>query len=45
MSTSTVAERDAILIQICEAANSDPDIASIQMEFNALHDEIFEPWH
>lgn len=37
-------ERDDRLIRSCEAANSDPDVLSIEREWDVLNDPIAEPW-
>lgn len=38
------ANREAALIRACEVANQDPAIREIEEEFDALQDEIEEPW-
>jgi hypothetical protein len=37
-------EREARLIRACEIANQDPAVREIEKEFDALQDEIEEPW-
>jgi hypothetical protein len=37
-------ERDIALIRACEIANQDPDAAEIEKEFDAIGDEMAEPW-
>lgn len=37
-------ERDRQLIAACEIANRDPDVISIEREFDAVNDDVFEPW-
>ncbi len=37
-------ERDAALIRACEVANRDLDVAEIEKEFDAIGDEMAEPW-
>ena len=39
-----LAEREKRLIRACEIVNADPDIKEIEKEFDALKDEITEPW-
>jgi hypothetical protein len=39
-----LAQREKRLIRACEIVNADPDIREIEMEFDALKDEITEPW-
>jgi hypothetical protein len=39
-----LAEREKRLIRACEIVNADPDIKEIEKEFDALRDEITEPW-
>ena len=39
-----LAAREKRLIRACEIVNQDPDIKAIEQEFDALHDEIAEPW-
>ena len=38
-------EREARLIRACEAANSAPDVRVIEEEWDALPEEIAEPWN
>lgn len=38
-------EREERLIRACEAANSDPDVHAIEAEWDALPEEIAEPWN
>ena len=37
-------DREAALIRACEVAYQDPAIREIEEEFDALPDEIAEPW-
>ena len=37
-------ERDRQLVAACEIANRDPEVASIEREFDMLIDPIAEPW-
>jgi hypothetical protein len=37
-------ERDAALIRACEFANRDLDVTEIEKEFDAIGDEMAEPW-
>jgi hypothetical protein len=37
-------EREQRLIQACETANNDREVQSIEGEWEALRDEIAEPW-
>ena len=37
-------ERDVALIRACEIANQDLDVADIEKEFDAIGDEMAEPW-
>ena len=39
-----LADREKRLIRACEIVNQDPDIKAIEKEFDALQDEIAEPW-
>ena len=39
-----LAQREKRLIRACEIVNADPDIKEIEKEFDALKDEIREPW-
>lgn len=39
-----LAEREKRLIRACETVNRDPAVREIEKEFNALTDEIAEPW-
>jgi metal-responsive CopG/Arc/MetJ family transcriptional regulator len=39
-----LAEREKRLIRACEIVNADSDIKEIEKEFDALEDEITEPW-
>ncbi len=39
-----LAERERRLIRACEIANQDPELREIEQEFDALTDEIAEPW-
>lgn len=38
-------ERDRQLVAACEIANRDPEVTSIEREFDLLNDEIVEPWN
>jgi hypothetical protein len=42
--TFTPTEREKRLIRACEIANEDPELREIEKEFDALRDEIVEPW-
>ena len=37
-------EREKQLIRACEIVNQDPEVRQIENEFDALVDEITEPW-
>lgn len=37
-------EREERLIQACETANADREVQAIESEWEALRDEIAEPW-
>jgi hypothetical protein len=37
-------ERDLALARACDIANQDPDVAEIEHDFDALRDELAEPW-
>ncbi len=39
-----LAERDRRLIRACEIANQDPEVRTIEKEFDAICEEIPEPW-
>jgi hypothetical protein len=39
-----LAEREKRLILACEIANQDPELREIEQEFDALTDELSEPW-
>jgi len=39
-----LAEREKRLILACEIANQDPELREIEREFDALMDELPEPW-
>jgi hypothetical protein len=39
-----LAEREKRLILACEIANQDPELREIEKEFDALMDELPEPW-
>ena len=39
-----LAEQEQQLIAACEAANADPDVSAIELEFDALPDTVAEPW-
>ncbi len=40
----SLSERDANLVRACELANEDPEVRTIEREFDALADRIEEPW-
>lgn len=40
-----LAERDLQLMRACDIANGDPDVAEIEKEFDAIPDEMSEPWN
>ncbi len=37
-------ERESELIRACAIANNDPDIQSIEREWDTLPDDVEEPW-
>jgi hypothetical protein len=37
-------ERDLSLVRACEVANRNLEVRAIEKEFNAIPDEIREPW-
>ena len=37
-------ERELELVRACETANHDLDVAEIEKDFDAIDDEIAEPW-
>ena len=37
-------DRDLELVRACETANQDLDVAEIEKDFDAIHDEMAEPW-
>ena len=39
-----LAQREKRLIRACEIVNEDPEVKEIEKEFDALTDEIAEPW-
>ena len=39
-----LAQREKRLIRACEIVNEDPEVKEIEKEFDALKDEIAEPW-
>lgn len=39
-----LAEREKRLIRACEIANEDPELRKIEQEFDAITDELPEPW-
>jgi hypothetical protein len=39
-----LADREKRLILACEIANQDPELREIEKEFDALMDELPEPW-
>ncbi len=39
-----LAERDRRLIQACEIANLDPEVRTIEKEFDGISEKISEPW-
>ena len=44
MSKTIYSEREKQLIRACEIVNADPEVREIETEFDALLDEIGEPW-
>jgi hypothetical protein len=44
MSETIDTEREKQLIRACEIVNRDPGVREIEAEFDALLDEISEPW-
>jgi hypothetical protein len=42
--TKQLADRDKRLIRACEIANEDPALLEVEKEFDALNDELHEPW-
>jgi hypothetical protein len=36
--------REAVLIAACDTVNSDPEMAAIEADFDALPDTLDEPW-
>jgi hypothetical protein len=44
MSETIDSECDKQLIRACEIVNADPEVRQIEAEFDALWDEISEPW-
>ncbi len=42
--TDKLAEQERQLIRACEILNADPEVRKIEKEFDALTDEIAEPW-
>jgi hypothetical protein len=39
-----LSQREKRLIRACEIVNADPAVREIEEEFDALNDEITEPW-
>ncbi|MBZ5608302.1 MAG: hypothetical protein LAP38_08595 [Acidobacteriia bacterium] len=37
-------EQNRRLIRACEIVNSDPDVRELEKDFDAVNDEIAEPW-
>ena len=37
-------ERDVELARACESANQDLDVAEMEKDFDAIRDEMAEPW-
>lgn len=37
-------QQDMELVRACEAANRDPDLEEIERDFDAIRDEMAEPW-
>ncbi len=37
-------ERDLELVRACETANQDLEVAEIEKDFDAIRDEMAEPW-
>ena len=37
--------RDIHLIQACEAANADADVAKLEQDLDAIQDQMAEPWN
>ena len=44
MPKTNYSEREKRLIRACEIVNEDPEVRQIEAEFDALSDEITEPW-
>jgi hypothetical protein len=42
--TEKLSTRDRLLVEACRAANDDPEVRSIEKEFDAITDEVSEPW-
>lgn len=42
--TERLSTRDRLLAEACRAANEDPEVQSIEKEFDAINDEAAEPW-
>jgi hypothetical protein len=42
--TEWLSTRDRLLAEACRAANNDPEVLSIEKEFDAIADEAAEPW-
>jgi len=40
-----LAEREQRLVRSCEDANQDSDVRTIEREFDALEDNLPEPWN
>lgn len=41
---SQLEAQDMALIRACDAANQDLDVAEIERDFDAISDEMAEPW-
>ena len=42
--TASLRQREQQLIRACEIANLDPDVQAIEREWDALSEDIPEPW-
>ena len=42
--TEKLTKRERRLIRSCEIANSIPEVASIEQDFDMVQDEMTEPW-
>jgi hypothetical protein len=45
MPKTIYSEREKRLIRACEIVNAGPEVRQIEAEFDALLDEIAEPWN